>query len=91
MRKLGDAYVKAEFRQHKDVTDTNQLGKFFTEWNMYLNHVRETARAKETKAAGLGVDNKQVVFGMDLDEGVEMTDEQKLQLQNLREEATKIT
>ena len=92
MRSIGDAYVKAEFRLHKSVEDEAQLGKFFTEWQNYLKHIQETARAKETKAAGLADTALQADFGVDLDEDIEMemTDEQKLQLHKLREEASKL-
>lgn len=90
MRSIGDAYVQAEFRLHKNVKDETQLGKFFTEWQNYLKHIQETARAKETKAAGLADTTLQADFGVNLGEGIEieMTDEQKVQLQKLREEAS---
>ncbi len=89
MRSLGDAYVKSEFRLHKNVSDEAQLQKFFTEWKDYLRHIQETSRAKEVQAAGLS-ESVTADFGMDLDEGVQVTDEQKIQLQKLREEAIQL-
>lgn len=89
MRALGDAYVKAEFRLHKNVTNENQLLNFFKEWQQYHRHIQETARAKETRAAGLE-STLQADFGMNLDASIEMTDEQKFQLQKLRDEASKL-
>ena len=86
MRSLGDAYVKSEFRLHKDVKDEAQLEKFFGGWGDYLRHIQETSRAKEVKAAGLS-ETDQTAFGMDMDDTIEVTDEQKLQLQKLHEEA----
>ena len=89
MRSLGDAYVKSEFRLHKAVTNEGQLGNFFKEWEQYLKHIQETARVEETRAAGL-TDSMKADFGINLDQSIEMTDEQKAQLQVLREEASNI-
>lgn len=100
MKSLGDAYVKSEFRLHKKVTNQDQLSRFFTEWNMYLDQIQQTARARETLAVGIsddvkgsgGVGSSTIYsFGKDLDQGIELTDEQKVQLDKLREETSKIT
>lgn len=98
MRVLGDAYVQSEFQLHKSVTKVDQLDGFFKEWNQYLAHIEQTARARESRAAGLseaknksdGESSKLYSFGADLDQGVELTEEQKTQLENLREEASKV-
>jgi len=90
MRLVGDAYVKSEFRLHKSVSDGAQLGKFFSEWESYLQHIQETARARETRAAGLTDGSLQANYGIDLDPSIETNDEQKVQLQKLREEASKV-
>jgi hypothetical protein len=92
MRSLGDAYVKSEFRLHKNVNNEEQLGKFFTEWEQYLKHIQETARAKETKAAGLTDSQQKADYGVELDAdtSVGMTEEQKVQLEKLRHEASKV-
>jgi Complex 1 protein (LYR family). len=109
MKSLGDAYVQSEFRLHKSVTNQDQLSRFFAEWNMYLEQIQQTARARETLAVGITEDVNRSTnvgsgsrsssntatsdafsFGKDLDEGVELTDEQKLQLEKLREETSNL-
>jgi environmental stress-induced protein Ves len=96
MKQLGDAYVKAEFRQHKSVSKKDQLDQFFTAWEGYLDQILVTARAKEAVSAG-ALDSvakktnfsQPFQFGKDLPADVELTDEQIEQLNTLREEATK--
>ena len=105
MRDLGDKYVKAEFRQHKNVTNEDHLKRFFQEWEQYLSHIGQAARARESRAFGLsgnestsnsGVSesedssSKLYSFGADLETGIELTDEQKSQLEKLREEASSV-
>lgn len=91
MRELGDVYVKTEFRQHQKVTNQEQLTSFYREWNLYLKQIEETARARETLSTGISNDDtkesKLYQFGSDLDDHVELTDEQKVQLANLKKEA----
>lgn len=92
MRGLGDEYVKNEFRLFRNVTDETQLKGFYTEWQKYAQQILETARARNVQAAGIvnhqdddGNDwNK---FGAHLDSNVEMTEEQRIQLDKLKEEA----
>jgi hypothetical protein len=92
MKELGDSYVKAEFRLHRKVTKPEQLDQFFEEWERYLDHILSTARAKQSIATG-SLDDKQsggsFSFGKDLPIDVELSDEQKDQLQKLKETATK--
>jgi hypothetical protein len=96
MKQLGDAYVKAEFRQHKSVSKKEQLDQFFTAWEEYMNQILMTARAKEAVSAGaldsMAKDTSvshPFQFGKDLPENVELTDEQIEQLNKLRDEATR--
>lgn len=53
MKKLGDAYVKNEFRLHAKVTNPEQLQNFFTEWNAYLHQLQSTARAQQSQQLGI--------------------------------------
>jgi len=39
MRSLGDDYVKAEFRRHKDVTDPGYIIGFLSQWKVYLDQI----------------------------------------------------
>jgi len=39
MRSLGDDYVKAEFRRHKDVTDPGHIIGFLSQWKVYLDQI----------------------------------------------------
>ena len=92
MRQLGDAYIKAEFRLHRNAKP-EQADQFFTEWGNYLDQLLMTARAQETIATG-SLDtqpktNQSVFsFGKDLPQNVDFSEEQKAQLTKLRDEAT---
>ena len=91
MRSLGDAYVKSEFKMHKKVTDSAQLNQFFAAWEQYLDQLLQTARRKETVSAG-SLDEKgtsPTKFGQHLSSEIDLSDEQKDQLEKLREEASK--
>ncbi|KAH9917028.1 ACN9-domain-containing protein [Fomitopsis serialis] len=37
MRSLGDDYVKAEFRRHKEITNKVHIFGFLTQWKIYLD------------------------------------------------------
>ncbi|KAJ8517391.1 hypothetical protein ONZ45_g4404 [Pleurotus djamor] len=39
MRSLGDVYVKAEFRRHKEVTNPVHIMGFLSQWKMYLDQI----------------------------------------------------
>ncbi|KAH9973414.1 hypothetical protein BJV74DRAFT_782707 [Russula compacta] len=39
MRSLGDDYVKAEFRRHKDVTNPGYIIGFLSQWKIYLDQI----------------------------------------------------
>ncbi|KAL0259992.1 hypothetical protein SLS55_005735 [Diplodia seriata] len=43
MRLLGDEYVKAEFRAHKDVENPIHIIGFLTEWQMYAQQLEGDA------------------------------------------------
>lgn len=92
MRQLGDAYVRSEFKLHKPVTNEAQLGAFYSAWDQYVDHLRMSARRKESIDAG-ALDEKEgaqeLGFGQHLEMDLELSDEQKEQLEKLREEATR--
>ncbi|KAL7498580.1 hypothetical protein ACHAWT_010115 [Skeletonema menzelii] len=103
MKQLGDAYVKAEFRLHTKAKP-EQLEGFFAEWNKYLIHVERIGREKQLVDAALidsapqqhGSNSNQTIkrkkgFGRDVSADVAFNDEQKEQLQKLREEAINST
>jgi len=46
MRSLGDAYVKAEFRRHKEVTNAAHIIGFLSQWKIYLEELPQDADAK---------------------------------------------
>ncbi|TFK50224.1 ACN9-domain-containing protein [Heliocybe sulcata] len=39
MRSLGDDYVKAEFRRHRDVTNPVHIIGFLSQWKIYLDEL----------------------------------------------------
>ncbi|KAH7912821.1 ACN9-domain-containing protein [Hygrophoropsis aurantiaca] len=49
MRSLGDDYVKAEFRRHKDVTNPVYVMGFLSQWKMYLDELPKDPDAKNFK------------------------------------------
>ncbi|KAJ1428994.1 hypothetical protein B484DRAFT_348368 [Ochromonadaceae sp. CCMP2298] len=73
MRKLGDEYVRNEFRLHKSTTKPEQLRDFFGAWDNYLLTMR-----------GSGA-----TFGKDIskEDTKKMNDEQRIQLAQLKGEA----
>jgi Complex1_LYR-like len=88
MQQLGDAYVKSEFKLHKAVTQPEQVQRFFFEWERYLEQILLTARAQEAVSVGsLDVNsnnNRLFDFGRNLPHDVELTKEQREQLEKLR-------
>lgn len=52
MKQLGDAYVKSEFRLHKEAK-AEQVTLFYTEWEKYLEHIERTGRENKAINAGL--------------------------------------
>jgi hypothetical protein len=91
MRSLGDAYVKSEFKLHKSVSKTDQLDNFFVAWEQYLDQILQTARRKEAVSAG-SLDEKSMAstgFGQHLPSEVELNDEQRGQLEKLKDETSR--
>jgi len=89
MRSLGDAYVRSEFKAHKAVTNTEQLDQFFTAWNNYIIDMQSrTMINHSTNNVADIVEGRGVKFGSDISPNIELTDEQKLQLEKLRAEAS---
>jgi len=75
MRTLGDAYVRSEWMLHRDVKDETTLNNFFKEWNNYLSHILQTARARESRA----------VVGGSMDAVVENTSNNKDTMHSVRD------
>lgn len=70
MRLIGDAYVKNEFKLHKNAKPEH-LKLFFAEWNKYLEHIRN-----ERATFGRDIEES----------GYTLSEEQAKQLNSLREE-----
>ncbi|KAI6155506.1 ACN9-domain-containing protein [Pisolithus tinctorius] len=49
MRSLGDRYVKAEFRLHREVTNPVHVMGFLTQWKRYLDELPRDPSAKNFK------------------------------------------
>jgi hypothetical protein len=96
MKELGNTYIKSEFRLHKGAKP-DQAEQFFQEWEKYREHVLSTARAHDSRSSGslegsskaAGGSTAVFNFGMDLSLEVDLSEEQKEQLKQLREEATR--
>ncbi|KAI0663760.1 ACN9-domain-containing protein [Cubamyces menziesii] len=53
MRSLGDNYVKAEFRRHKEVTNKVHIIGFLSQWKMYLDQLPAGPEAKSFRGKPL--------------------------------------
>ncbi|KAF8707326.1 hypothetical protein AX14_013612 [Amanita brunnescens Koide BX004] len=53
MRSLGNDYVKAEFRRHRETTNPVHVMGFLTQWKMYLD---ELPRSHDTRFSGKRLD-----------------------------------
>ena len=96
MQKVGDAYVKSEFKQHKNVTNKEQLDQFFSAWESYVAQIQHTARARDAMSAGAlddsGKDSSShYKFGSNLPSHIDLSEEQKTQLKKLQGEASKLS
>ncbi|CAG8474485.1 6097_t:CDS:1 [Acaulospora morrowiae] len=80
LRLLGDDYVKSEFRRHRDVTNPLYLVGFFSQWQSYLEELKQQTSAS--------VPVEEIRYGKKLDsESLEKFSEQQLgQLYELRNE-----
>ncbi|KAM3568771.1 hypothetical protein VYU27_009114 [Nannochloropsis oceanica] len=76
LRKLGDEYVKAEFRAHRK-SRTDVLASFQEEWNAYLSHLKAQ---KGQPLVGAYLTDEEVR---------RLSPEQMQQLNKLKEEAAK--
>eukprot|EP00538_Stauroneis_constricta_P013978 CAMPEP_0119563022 /NCGR_PEP_ID=MMETSP1352-20130426/22243_1 /TAXON_ID=265584 /ORGANISM="Stauroneis constricta, Strain CCMP1120" /LENGTH=131 /DNA_ID=CAMNT_0007611545 /DNA_START=25 /DNA_END=420 /DNA_ORIENTATION=- len=52
LRKLGDVYVRSEFKQHKSVTEEKQLTQFMAAWQEYLAQIQSTGRKEQIIQSG---------------------------------------
>ncbi|KAG5351107.1 hypothetical protein E4T56_gene10309 [Termitomyces sp. T112] len=46
MRSLGDNYIKAEFRRHKEVTNPAYIIGFLSQWKVYLDGLPKAGNGK---------------------------------------------
>ncbi|KAI0775030.1 ACN9-domain-containing protein [Trametes elegans] len=53
MRSLGDDYVKAEFRRHKDVTNKVHIIGFLSQWKVYLDQLPKGPEASSFRGKPL--------------------------------------
>ncbi|RIA99134.1 hypothetical protein C1645_748046 [Glomus cerebriforme] len=81
LRSLGDNYVKAEFRRHKDITNPIQIVGFIDQWQVYLDKLEI-----QTNSAKSHPEN--ITYGKKFDLGIlnKFSEEQLGQLYELRKE-----
>jgi hypothetical protein len=48
-RKLGDLYIKKEFRDHKNITNQGQIQAFLQAWNSYANDLEQQQQQSVSK------------------------------------------
>ncbi|KAH8547778.1 hypothetical protein BGW37DRAFT_560591 [Umbelopsis sp. PMI_123] len=99
LRAVGDDYVKAEFKRHKDVENTAYIVAFLNEWEKYLDTVRQQTSpvaevitaSQDAQAAFEGEEQQGLAWGKKLDSQFldRMSDEQLGQLYELRKESKK--
>ena len=88
---LGDKYVRSEFKLHKPVTNQGQLEPFFLAWDEYLDQMMRTARRRDSVSTGTLEQKDEIEavgFGRHLPSDLELSDEQKAQLEKLKDETT---
>uniref|UniRef100_A0A6T6F0B5 Succinate dehydrogenase assembly factor 3 n=1 Tax=Craspedostauros australis TaxID=1486917 RepID=A0A6T6F0B5_9STRA len=98
LQKLGDRYVRSEFKQHKSVTQPHQLDQFMAAWQEYLLQIQSTARKQHSIQSGmldepsalLNEKAQRVSFGKHLPSSFDLSDEQHEQLERLKDEASKV-
>ncbi|KAI9020061.1 hypothetical protein CLU79DRAFT_836416 [Phycomyces nitens] len=57
MRSLGDDYVKAEFRRHKDVDNPVHLIGFVSQWQDYLDTLKKQTASIKSESSALSNDS----------------------------------
>ncbi|KAG8832705.1 acetate non-utilizing protein 9 [Serendipita sp. 399] len=75
MRSLGDDYMKAEFKRHKDASNSVHIMGFLLEWNKYLGQL-ESQLTPESRHTFRGIKMDETMFE-------KMSDEQLGQLYEL--------
>jgi len=95
MRAIGDAYVRSEFKLHKNVTNDQQKSQFIQGWKSYLATMKQSVEAQERlKSRNLVVDQKEESnsdelqkFGSHMPPELTLSDDQRNNLQKLKQEA----
>jgi len=80
MKELGNSYVKSEFRQHRKMTDANEIQQFGKEWQLYIQQMKNQSQSQENQKS----------YGRNLSSELHFSDEQQDQLNKLKEEARNI-
>ena len=86
MKDLGDTYVRSEFALHKSATDKT-LSNFMEQWKEYADQI-ERERDRRELDMKLGGDGSGRNWGRDIED--ELSEEQKAQLEKLKEETIKV-
>ncbi|RCH91384.1 acetate non-utilizing protein 9 [Rhizopus azygosporus] len=98
MRALGDDYVKAEFKRHKDIDNPAHIVGFVSQWQQYLDTIKEQTAPLSAESPAPSNDSLVRSFntptegwGKKIDPGLldKMSDEQLGQLYELRTEVKK--
>ncbi|GAB5591273.1 hypothetical protein Unana1_06173 [Umbelopsis nana] len=97
LRAVGDDYVKAEFKRHKDVENPAYIVGFLSEWERYLDTVKQQtspvaeviSASQDAQAAIQGKEQQGNVWGKKMDPQLldKMSDQQLGQLYELRQES----
>ncbi|KAG1468587.1 hypothetical protein G6F56_003748 [Rhizopus delemar] len=98
MRALGDDYVKAEFKRHKDIENPAHIVGFVSQWQTYLDTIQvqtaplskdSSAPSDDTLVRSFNMPEKG--WGKKMESGVldKLSDEQLGQLYELRTEVKK--
>ncbi|KAJ2398731.1 hypothetical protein GGI23_003069 [Coemansia sp. RSA 2559] len=79
IRFVGDQYVRAEFRNHRTVTDARFLEPFFKQWTMYLDELtKNTTQRNADPVRSDGAQGEAWDIGRHLDrETLESLDDDK--------------
>ena len=100
MRVIGDAYVKSEFRLHKNVTNEIQKAQFLQGWMSYLTTMKQNIHHQEkiqNKPGNLVDETRESEleslkkFGAHLPSDIPLSDDQRSNLQKLKEEAYNVS
>ncbi|KAI7907305.1 uncharacterized protein BX663DRAFT_134377 [Cokeromyces recurvatus] len=96
MRALGDDYVKAEFKRHKDIDNPAHIVGFVSQWQTYLDMIKQQTASLSKDSSAPSHDPlvksfdtpKDSGWGKKLDQQLldKMSDEQLGQLYELRKE-----